>query len=77
MIRHFAPGDFVVTAHPSGDNYVLVEERRRTGMVVGHVPAGVMGNFYAVTQLLVFWTGPQHHGKRFTLEPDHRVKHVL
>lgn len=73
MICDFSPGDLVRSDRP--DFNVPTDEQKRLGLIVGHVPPGEMGNRYAVTQLLVFWFGPWH-GKPFTLEPDHRVRHV-
>lgn len=76
MLSYYRPGDLVKSTRPVGNHEVPTSERRRLGIIVGHVPPGHMGNGYAVTQLLVFWTGPLHGHEPFTLEPDHRLQHV-
>ena len=74
MLSDFPPGELVLSDRP--DFKVPKDESERIGMVLGHAPPGTMGNGFAVTQLLVFWTGPLHGHKPFSLEPDHRLKHA-
>ncbi len=57
MLNDFTPGDLVLSDRP--DFKIPEGEVRRVGMVLGHVPPGTMGNGYAVSQVMVLWTGPR------------------
>jgi hypothetical protein len=74
MMDYFPPGTLVKADRP--DFNVPKDERRKVGLVIGHLPPGHHSNGYAIPMLLVAWSGPGTN-KFLTVEPDGRVSPYL